>query len=237
MKSQIDANILLGLFQERYGIDVSNAEQGTEAWFTLKLGVLSASNAHKIVAKKDSETRLTYMAELVSQVATGLMEELNSRHLDWGREHEDAARSRYEFTTGNSVKELPFVFKDKSFRAGCSPDGVVSESKGVEIKCPSNSANYIKFLTDDKVKSEWLWQAQFTLWVTEATEWDFVQYDPRMKKNALKIRSIARDDERMKTFDDAVPQFVEDMDKMLARAGFQWGDHWERLLPGKEVAV
>lgn len=236
MKSLTDVNLMLDVFNQRYGLDVSNAAQGSAAWFTLKLGVLSASNAHKIVAKKDSETRATYMAELVSQVGTGIMEEINSKHLDWGNEHEDAARSRYEFITGNSVTELPFVFKDKTFRAGCSPDGFVSATKGVEIKCLSNSANYVKFLTDDKMKSEWQWQAQFTLWVTDANEWDFVQYDPRMKKNALKVLPTMRDLEKMKTFDDAVPQFIADMDKMLERAGFSFGEQWTRIMPVKEEA-
>lgn len=229
MKTPPYVNALLDIFADQYGIDIANAQQGSTAWYQLKLGVISASNASKAVAKKDSETRASYMAELGAQVATGLMEEINSRHLDWGNDHEDAARAMYEFTTGNKVVELPFVFKDSSFRAGCSPDGIVSESKGMEIKCPSNSANYMKFLTDDKIKSEYVWQAQFTLWVMDADQWDFVQYDPRFQRNPMKVLTLERDEEKMKTLDDAIPQFISDMDRMLGRAGFEFGQHWARL--------
>jgi YqaJ viral recombinase family. len=170
------------LFERRYGIAIADAQQGSEMWQILKLGVISASNVSKVVAKKGSETRNTYMANLVAQICTGVFEEINSKYLEWGNFHEDAARSYYEFSTGNVVKELPFVFKDDTFRTGCSPDGIVSESRGVEIKCPYNATNFIQFLVDDKIKPEYVWQYQFSLWVMNAESWDFVQYHPSMKK-------------------------------------------------------
>lgn len=225
-----DINKTLTVWSERYGMPIHEAQQGSAAWFKLKLGVVSASNASKAVAKKDSETRATYMAELVGQVCTGIMEEINSKYLDWGNDHEDSARSCYEFQTGNDMIQLPFVFKDDSFRVGCSPDGIVSLSKGVEIKCPYNSTNYIRFLTDDKIKPEYHWQTQFTLWVMDAGEWDFVQYDPRMKLKPMRILTVARDEEKMKAFDDLIPAFIQDMDKMLAKTGCAFGEQWERLI-------
>lgn len=226
MKSLNDVNSLLKSFENKFGIPISDAVQGSDAWFKLKLGVLSASNASKIVAKKDSETRATYMAELVAQVATGIMEEISSKYLDWGNQHEDAARSCYEFETGADMIQLPFVFKDNSFREGCSPDGIVSDKKGAEIKCPFNSVHYIKFLTDDKIKPEYVWQYQFTLRVMDADEWDFVQYDPRMKVSPLKVLTVTKDEEKQKTLADACPQFISDMDKMLEQIGMKFGTQW-----------
>src|SRR5690606_3195633 len=122
----------------------------------------------------------TYMTELVAQVCTGTIEEINSKYMEWGKQQESSARSAYEFENDILITQVPFVFKDLSFREGCSPDGLVTDSKGVEIKCPYNTQHFIKFLVDDEIKPEYVWQYQYTLRVMGADEWDFVQYDPRM---------------------------------------------------------
>lgn len=229
MKSLKDVSRLYDAFEKKFGIAIADAQQGSTMWQILKLGVISASNVNKAVAKAGSETRNTYLAELCAQICTGTFDELNSKYLEWGNFHEDAARSYYEFSTGNEVKQLPFVFKDDSFRMGCSPDGIVNETKGVEIKCPFNAVHFVKFLVEDKIKSEYVWQYQYSLWVMDATHWDFVQYHPSMKKNPMKILTVEKDEKTFKIFDELIPKFIEDLDKMLAKAGFRFGEQWERL--------
>lgn len=219
----------LQVFENRFqtGVDLSQAQQGSAIWHKLRLGVVTASNAYRAVAKKDSETRATYLAELVAQVCTGVPEEINSKHMDWGKQHEDAARAAYEFSTGLTVTQVPFVFRDETFRTGCSPDGIVSAKKGAEIKCPWSSSNYVKFLLDDKIKPEYVWQYQFTLWVMGAEEWDFNQYDPRMKNQPSKTVTVKVDPEKQKVLDEAIPAFLADMDKQLAKVGIAFGDQWK----------
>jgi len=228
VKKPSDIRALVQKFEAMSGQQVADAPQGTGAWQFMKLGVLSASNASRIVAKKDSETRATYMAELIAQVCTGqAKQEFESRPTEWGKQHEDAARACYEFTTGNTVTQLPFVYRDETFRVGCSPDGIVGDSKGAEIKVPYATENYIKFLALDKIKGEYAWQTQFTLWVMDADEWDFVQYDPRMKVSPMKILPVQRDAEKFKTLDELVPAFIDDMDAMLSKIGAKFGDQWK----------
>ncbi len=186
MKSLNEIKDNLELFEKRFGFPLAEAQQGSDIWFKAKLGVVSASNAYRAVAKRDSNTRLTYMSELVAQICTGLMEEMNNKYVEWGTTHEDAARSHYEFSTGLTMTQLPFVFRDDNFREGCSPDGLVSSTKGAEIKCPFNSVHYVKFFAENTIKSEYQWQYQYTMRVMNAGSWDFCQYDPRMRKNPLK---------------------------------------------------
>lgn len=235
MKTLNQINKTLSDFENKYGFTILEATQGSEAWFKLKLGVISASNASKVVAKKDSETRNTYMMELVAQICTGFQEELNSKYLDWGNQHEAAARSSYEFETGLTITQVPFVFIDDNHREGCSPDGIVSDKKGLEIKCPFNAVHYVKFLAENKIKPEYQWQYQHTLRVMDAEEWDFVQYHPGMKRNPLKILTVTRDEEMQKTLADAVPQFVSDMDKILERIGVKFGEQWLRAAEAQAV--
>lgn len=216
-------------FGQTFGWQVADAQQGSEAWFKLKLGVISASRVSEAVAKKDSATRNSYMCELVAQVCTGVQEEINSKHMDWGNQHEDAARSCYEFMTGLQMTQLPFVFKDGLWREGCSPDGIVTNDRGAEIKCPWASENYIKFLTADAIKPEYKWQANYTMRIMDADAWDFVQYDPRMKSKPMHIVTFGRDAEMQKKMDDLIPEFILDMDKMLAQIGVKFGEQWVRL--------
>lgn len=230
MKTIAQIKEILNKFENKYKYPIVDLKQGSEGWLNLKLGVISASNAAKVVAKRDSETRLTYMSELVAQICTGEREEIHSKYLEWGNQFEAAARSSYEFSTGQDIIQVPFVFKDDSFREGCSPDGIVNNLKGVEIKCPYNAVNYIKFLTEDKIKSEYAWQCQYTLRVMNADEWDFVQYHPYMKTCPLKVLNIKRDEEMQKKFDEMIPQFIEDMNKMLSKIGVNYGDQWKRLI-------
>ena len=166
------------------------------------------------------------------------MEEISSKYLEWGNAHEDAARSNYEFTTGYEVTQVPFVFKDDTFRVGCSPDSLImSAQKGCEIKCPFNTVHFVKFLTEDKLKPEYVWQNQFQMWITDAMVWDAVQYDPRMKTKPMHIVTIERDEKAMKALEDAVPQFIADMDKILEKAGAKFGDHWLRISQTKSGAA
>lgn len=230
MKTQSQINSLLENFEKNFGTSVLGAKQGSEEWFNLKLGVISASNASKVVAKKDSETRNTYMMELIAQICTGDQEDLNSKYLEWGNQFEAAARSSYEFESGLNIIQVPFVFKDERFREGCSPDGIVNDTKGVEIKCPYNAVHYVKFLSDDKIKPEYVWQYQFTMRVMGADEWDFVQYHPNMKTKPLKILTVKKDLEKQKQLDDCVPQFIEDMDSILKKIGVKFGDQWTRKI-------
>lgn len=228
MRSLANINQGLNNFEKQFGLPLLGAAQGSEVWRKAKLGVISASCASKAVAKIDSDTRHTYMCELVAQICTGEQpEENNFKATQWGKEYEAAALSCYALETNFIVTQVPFVFKDDSFRVGCSPDGI-TETHGLELKCPYNTANYIKFLTDDTLKSEWMKQVQFSMWVCDAELWDVSQYDPRMKALAMHTITVERDEKCMKQFDEMIPQFILDMDKMLAKTGCEWGAQWMR---------
>lgn len=229
MKSLADINALALQFERRFGYRIAGAEQQSDAWFKSKLGVVSASNIEKVVAKVGSMTRYTYMAELVAQVLTGEQKDIKAIALDWGNQHEDAARAYYEAKAKVTMTKLPFVFMDDGFREGCSPDGFVNDKRGAEIKCPFDSTNFVKFLDTDLIDPDWVKQVQHNMRVLGADQWDFGQYDPRSHGKMLKFVTIDRDEKFQKTLADAIPQFLMEMDIMLANVGVQFGDQWTRL--------
>ncbi len=214
-----------------FGFDPTVIQQKSADWHVLKLGVLSASNADKIVAKRDSEGRQSYMASLISQICScTLPDELPFKQLEHGNLYEPAARDALSAALGFvEINELPFMYMDDSMRVGVSPDGVFGNSI-VEIKAPFNGENYIKFAAFGGNKKSWKWQAQFQLFATQADEHIFCQYDPRMVLcNNLHYSVTEKSEADQATLRDAVPQFIEDMDAALNSLGVTFGDHWKYL--------
>lgn len=221
-------------FEKKFGLDVAGVHQGTERWLEMKLGVISASNASRAVSKKGTDTRNTYLCELVAEVCTGVIEELNFKQTQWGHDNEDAARSSYEFSTGQKMMPLAFAFKDNSFRVGCSPDGVIlNPFKPSEIKCPWDSTNYVKFLINGVQKPEWIWQNQFALWIFEADEMDVTQFDPRMKSRPIHTLQVKRDPNKQTQLSETIPELILDMDVMLKEVGVEFGEQWTRIAQKK----
>lgn len=229
MKTIADIHLLHVQFETQFGYKIVGHDQLSDPWFKCKLGVVSSSNIAKVVAKKDSQTRYTFMAELVAQVLTGLQKDPKAIAMDWGNQYEDAARAYYEAKADVTFTKLPFVFMDENFREGSSPDGFVNDKRGAEIKCPFDSTNFVKFLDSDEIDPDWIKQVQHAMRVCDAEQWDFGQYDPRSFGKMLKFMTIERDNKFQATMADAIPQFLHDMDKMLDNVGVKFGDQWTRL--------
>lgn len=208
---------------------IINVEQNSSEWLRLKLGVISASNAHKLISKKGTETRSGYLSELVAQVVTGDFDEVTSQAMEWGKNNEQSAKMLYQFETANLVETCGF-YMTPDCRAGCSPDGLIKgQKKGLEIKAPFSSRIYVDFVTQGKIKKEYLYQVQFSMWVTGLDSWDFANYDPRMRTKKLHVVTIEKDPEIMNQFDEVVPEFISDMDRMLEIFEVKWGSQWESL--------
>lgn len=238
MKSLAEIEKLNKTFQDKYGTNIVSADQGSLEWLQTRLGVITASEVHKAVAKFGTETRNTYMCQLVAEVATGMVEEINSKYLDWGKLNEQAARSSYEFANNCKIEPVNFIFRDDTFREGASLDGLISGTKKfVEIKCPYNPTHFIKFAVQEKTKAENQWQYQFQMRVTGADVLDFVNFDPRMTIGPLQFVTVEKDLKFQAKFDELIPQFIQDMDTMLAQLGLSYGAQWSRLAQKNQTSV
>ncbi|MFU2148987.1 YqaJ viral recombinase family protein, partial [Hafnia paralvei] len=178
------------LILQRTGIDVLTAEQGGEDWKSLRLGVVTASRAHAVLAtgrggKGWGEKKKSYLMELVAEVCTGQSPEIFGKPLEWGTEHEAEARTLFEFMAGKNVSTENIMFKDETLRTAASPDGICSDGYGLEIKCPFTTTVYLDFRVNGVIKPEYIAQCQYSMWVTGASGWYFANYDPRMKREGL----------------------------------------------------
>jgi putative phage-type endonuclease len=156
-------------------------EQGSPEWLASRLGRPSASNFGRLVTGngKPSSSAESYINEMIAERLTGRSKPFyTNEHMERGNALEPEAREAYEFITDLEVVETGFILHD-SEEFGCSPDGLVAEQGGLEIKCPSDSV-HVSYLRAGKVPSKYYQQVQGCLWITGREWWDFMSYHPEM---------------------------------------------------------
>ena len=116
-------------------MQIINVEQGSEEWLRARLGVPTASCYSKLITTqgKRSAQAEGYINELIGQRITGeIPETFKSEAMERGNELEPQARAYYELVTDNDVEEVGLILND--IGAGCSPDGLIGDDGGLEIK-------------------------------------------------------------------------------------------------------
>ena len=120
---------------------ILNCEQGSAEWEAARLGVATASMCAKILTPTGqlSRQRDEYVGKLLAEWALGepVDEFGGTYHTERGKALEPQALAHYRFQTGLEARSVGFVFKDGDRLAGCSPDALVGDSGGLELKCPS----------------------------------------------------------------------------------------------------
>ena len=137
-----------------------------------------------------------------------------SEHMARGNELEPEARDYYELMTGNTVVEVGFILDD-SEEFGCSPDGLVGEDSGLEIKCPAPKT-MVSYLRDPQVGVKKYWQQiQGCMWITKRDWWDFFAYHPEMPHVLVRVE---RDDDYIAKLsaevDKAVAEILNQVEKL-----------------------
>jgi len=164
-------------------VKIYDIGQRTEEWFAARQGLPTASRFGSIlspVKATASTAQGTYIAELIAEslmpcapdglIPTGPM----TYDMIHGVQTEDEARRAYAFETGLDAVAVGFCEHD-SGRFGCSPDALVGEDGGVEIKCPALKT-HVGWLLDGGLPDEHKLQVHGSLVVTGRAWWDFWSY-------------------------------------------------------------
>lgn len=113
----------------------------------------------------------------------------------WGHAFEDKARALYQFSTDRVVHEVGVIVHPFDSFVGCSPDGLVGDDGGIEIKCPYNDEVAAAGLVHGFDFAEYGYQVQGSLWITGRDWWDCAVFDPRAPiASCLSIVRAFRDD-------------------------------------------
>ena len=196
-------------------------EQGTDEWFTIRIGKVTASRVADVIAKTKtgySATRDNYMAQLVCERLTGQKgESFSNAAMQHGTDTEPLARAAYEAHQDILVDEVGFVPHPSIIMAGASPDGLVGDDGLLEIKCP-NTATHIETLLSQSVPGKYNTQMQFQMACTGRQWCDFVSFDNRLPEELqLFVKRVPRDNEFIKQMEDEVVKFLNELDIKIAQ--------------------
>lgn len=186
-------------------IQIIECDQGTPEWLAARAGIPTASEFHTVMAVGPrggkSATRVAYLNKLAGEILTGEpMATFVSADMERGSLMEDEARDLYAFTYNVEPQRVGFV---RNGEKGASPDSLIGESGGLEIKSAAAHIQVARLL-DGGLPSEHKAQVQGSLWVCEREWWDFCSYCPKLP--LLRVR-VYRDEDYIKKIANEVELF------------------------------
>lgn len=189
-------------------------EQGTPEWHLLRCGLPTASRFADIMAEGDGKMRRKYLYELAGERFTGEPDESwsGNRHTERGKAMEDEARRHYAFMNDTEPRRVGFI---KNGNVGCSPDSLIGDRGGLEIKTKLPHL-MVDILTRDAgwYPPEHKWQLQGFLWVAERDWIDLSCYWPKMPPF---VRRVTRDETMIRSLAAKVDAFNNDLTSLVAR--------------------
>jgi predicted phage-related endonuclease len=195
---------------------ISNCVQGTEEWFKEKAGVPSSSNFDKIITTKGepSKSREAYMYRLAGERITGMtVETYQSKAMKDGIEKEAEARSLFEMIKDKDVAQVGMIYPDEEKKCLCSPDGLICDSEGLEIKCPELHT-HVSYLLKGELPATYFQQVQGSLYVTNFNVWWFMSYFPGLPPLILKIK---RDEDFILKLHLGLEKFCVELDQVTEK--------------------
>ncbi len=196
---------------------IIDCKQGTGPWLWARAGILTASEFDSLMTplwkKRDGETPQTYILRKVAEACMGIpLSDPSAWVMEQGAILEAEAIPWLEFTHNLTVQRVGFVTSDDG-RIGCSPDGLIGDDGGIEIKCPQPPA-HLKYLLGGVVPKDYLAQVHGSLYVTGRGWWKFLSYSRQFPPMLLHVE---RNEEIIAKIDAVVQESLVDFEAKLAK--------------------
>ena len=143
-------------------------KQGTTQWHKARTGLVTGSRAGAILGLSKWADRNSVMRDMVRSYFGADREFTGNEATEHGNTYEPLAIQDYELETGNDVIAEGFITNPDIPWIGVSPDGLVGDDGGVEVKCP-----YRGGIQTLEMKPDYLCQCYLSLIVTGREWWDF----------------------------------------------------------------
>jgi hypothetical protein len=193
-------------------------EQNSDEWKRLRAGIPTASEFKELLAKGEGKSRRSLMRRLAGERVTGEAEAtFENAATQRGHLLEDDARRTYALVADlpAPLEQVAFV---KNFGSGCSPDSLIGDVGGLEIKTAKPSV-LIDIFERDQVPTEHIAQVQGSMWITERAWWDVCIFWPKMPTF---VRRVQRDTAYIANLAREVAEFNRELDALVERVR-KWG--------------
>lgn len=200
-------------------VQIINCAQRDAEWYAARLGKVTASRFSDLMAGGQGKSRDLYLRQLAGEVIAEVpAESFSSAGMEHGTAVEPEALAFYALAMNTEVQPVGFGLlgagpreNEKLVgRVGASPDGLVDDDGGVEIKRQAPHL-LIERMRDGFGDLHTL-QLQGNMWVFERQWWDLCCYYPKMP---LWRRRFKRDENAIARLRLGVEVFLEDLDKLV----------------------
>ena len=195
---------------------IINCEQGTPEWNAVRCGIPTSSSFDKIITSRGepSKQREKYLYTVAGEKVSGIkVETYQSFAMQKGVEKEEEARNYYKMLYDVEVQKVGFCLADNG-RYGCSPDGLIDKSGGVEIKCPEIHTHVGYMVNKEALLKDYYQQVQGSLFVTKCKWWDIMSYFAGL--NNVIIR-VTPDKTFFKALEVELEVFTKELDELVER--------------------
>jgi hypothetical protein len=187
-----------------------------------RLGKATASRMKDICKKQKNggyyADRANYLKELVYERLTNReVNHFRTSAMQRGIELEPRARATYELREGVTVDRVGFVDHPTLLMSGASPDGLIGDDGGLEIKCPEYAVHQETLVAED-IPEDNLWQMHWNMaCLPERQWWDFVSFNPEFPASMTYFgKRLMRDDAVIAKMTEEVELFLQEVDQRVA---------------------
>lgn len=196
---------------------IHDVAQGSVEWGLLRAGKVTASEMDALISPtgevRTGEGPKSYLAKKVAEAwQGGPLLEFNSFDMEAGQILENEALPWFEAMTGSDIKTVGFITSDDG-RIGCSPDGLIGDNCGIEIKCPKVET-HVGYLLDGRLPKAYVAQVHGSMFVTGFNQWKFISYRRRFPNLVL---TIERDEKFQNALSEALDSFLERFEQSMKR--------------------
>lgn len=188
--------------------------QRSVEWAQARAGKPTASELHAILTPnfkmRDGKMIQTYLCKKVAERwLGGLPASANSFDMDQGNILENEARPWLAAWLDKEIP-VPGLITDDLERMACSPDGLIDEKIGVEIKCPSEHV-HVGYLLSAALPEEYMVQVHASMHISNLNYWYFLSHCRNFPPSLIKVE---RDD----VIDDKIGEALDEFLDRLATA-------------------
>ena len=197
----------------------ANPYQQTRAFWNARTGKLTASrmaaamsflkNGNEAAARRNLKVEI-----LAERLTDNIMQKYVTAEMQWGVDHEPMAKEAFELATGHKVTDVGFVDHPMIEYFGASPDGLVSDGKCIEVKCPKTTT-HLNYLLDGCVPENHKPQMIVQAACTGRPVW-FVSFDPRLPKpQQLFIKLFEPTPGEISHVEQQAMQFLDEVEQLF----------------------
>lgn len=192
-------------------------DQGSLKWLRDHLGRPTASMFDQLMTE-DFESRKGKMPEtamykkLAEKITGSPLPGFSSWNTEQGTILEDEARPFFEIEYDIVTTKVAFVLSDDE-RSGCSPDALIGDDEGLEIKCPQ-ADTHCRYLDYGQVPRDYIQQVHGSLFVTGRKRWHFLSYYRGLPPLHV---IVERDESIMAKIGECLAKFYQTFDAALQR--------------------